>query len=52
MDAFTMKDGSNYTHSSDGENMYNNRDPRRQQLLDMTVRFMERIPSIRELVII
>ena len=28
IDAFTMKDGSDYTHSSDGASMYTNRDPR------------------------
>ena len=32
IDAFTMKDGSDYTHSSDGASMYTNRDPRLQQL--------------------
>lgn len=47
-----MKDGSDYTHSSDGENMYSNRDSRLAAIIGYDGSVYGKILFIRELVII
>lgn len=51
IDAFTMKDGSDYTHSSDGASMYTNRDPRLAAIIGYDGSVYGKNTIIRELVI-